>query len=349
MPAKVLPDGDNEVARTVSREDAETMTNEMNDVLGAMHNGIRFRLSGDGGNMVVQIIDRETEEVIREVPSEDLVEIREKFDEAMGVIFDKGLALRDPQSGTPRITISRIAAASRSLDWFFTRWLPRFLRARYPDTYTVYAGGDDLLLVGPWSEILDLLLDLRENFRRYVAGNPHITFSAGVVICAPHTPIHIAVQAADRLLEEAKDRDALGREGDQFGRNQVACLGTILEWDRFEKALSEGKRLADWTSENLLSKSMLHTLMWSARQIQSFRRSRNVQALRWVPHLAYQIGRLDEPRDDEKRDKWKQALNWLVRLKENGLRDLPADRVTDLDALRLVADYAAHFAWEGKE
>ena len=89
MPAKVLPDGDNEVARTVSREDAETMTNEMNDVLGAMHNGIRFRLSGDGGNMVVQIIDRETEEVIREVPSEDLVEIREKFDEAMGVIFDK--------------------------------------------------------------------------------------------------------------------------------------------------------------------------------------------------------------------------------------------------------------------
>ena len=66
------------------------------------------------------------------------------------------------------------------LDLFFTGYLQSDCAGNYPQTYTVYAGGDDLLLIGPWRQMIVLATDLREQFRRYVGGNSNITLSAGL-------------------------------------------------------------------------------------------------------------------------------------------------------------------------
>ncbi|MCL6546972.1 MAG: type III-A CRISPR-associated protein Cas10/Csm1, partial [Bryobacteraceae bacterium] len=56
----------------------------------------------------------------------------------LGLIFQRGLG--------PDISLSRTAALSRMMDFFFSGCLPWLLAREFPSTYTVYAGGDDLLL-----------------------------------------------------------------------------------------------------------------------------------------------------------------------------------------------------------
>jgi CRISPR-associated protein Csm1 len=50
-----------------------------------------------------------------------------------------------------RFTLARLATLSRQMNWFFAVYLPHLLRtdARFQDVYTVFAGGDDLFLIGP--------------------------------------------------------------------------------------------------------------------------------------------------------------------------------------------------------
>ena len=74
-------------------------------------------------------------------------------------------------------SISRLAALSRQLDFFFCVYLPHLLKtdSRFQDIYTVFAGGDDLFLIGPWNRIIDLSLHLRKAFAWYVCANPRST------------------------------------------------------------------------------------------------------------------------------------------------------------------------------
>ena len=65
-----------------------------------------------------------------------------------------------------RDTPSRLAQLSRNLDLFFSGWLPNLLRQSFPDCYSVYAGGDDLFLVGPWDQTLALASRLNDDFAR---------------------------------------------------------------------------------------------------------------------------------------------------------------------------------------
>ncbi len=59
----------------------------------------------------------------------------------LGTIFQQGLSAP---------TFAKMAALSRQMNHFFSLWLPAFCAEKYPDTYTVFAGGDDFFLIGPW-------------------------------------------------------------------------------------------------------------------------------------------------------------------------------------------------------
>ncbi|MDI6727165.1 MAG: type III-A CRISPR-associated protein Cas10/Csm1, partial [Smithellaceae bacterium] len=70
----------------------------------------------------------------------------------LGLLFAYGLHGNDDQGN--RFTIGRYATFSRMMDRFFTAYLPQLFagHAEYADTYTVFAGGDDLFLIGPWTQ-----------------------------------------------------------------------------------------------------------------------------------------------------------------------------------------------------
>ena len=120
----------------------------------------------------------------------------------LGAIFQKGL-------GKP--TFAKMASLSRQVNTFFALWLPWFCEhgadahgiKRFRNTYTVFAGGDDFFLIGPWDSTLQLATVLHEKFAEYVR-NDRITFSAGMLMTHPKTPVRQLARRAEEALEQAK-------------------------------------------------------------------------------------------------------------------------------------------------
>ena len=65
----------------------EAVTEELNRGLSSSR-GIRFQVSGDGQDLIIQIVDLESDEVIRSIPPERLLTFREHFAEIRGMLLD---------------------------------------------------------------------------------------------------------------------------------------------------------------------------------------------------------------------------------------------------------------------
>ncbi len=91
----------------------------------------------------------------------------------------------------------------------------------------VYAGGDDLLVVGHWLDILEFSIDIDKYFRM-LAGNPKVTLSAGISIGHPKCPFYLLTHTANDLLEIAKKSNP--------NKNSVTVFDEIFtfKWDDFE-------------------------------------------------------------------------------------------------------------------
>jgi len=143
--------------------------------------------------------------------------------DSLGEVFLKGFEDQ---------TISRIVGLSRMLDYFFTGWLPSRLAEEYRSTYTIFAGGDDLLLVGPWKQSVTLAGEIRSHLAEYAGGNPSISISAGLTLSKPGSPLRQAIGRAESDLEAAK---ASSWEG--MTKNAITAFGESVPWTRFEQLL----------------------------------------------------------------------------------------------------------------
>ena len=113
----------------------------------------------------------------------------------LGAIFQEGL---------PAPSLSRMVSLSRQMDAFFSIHLPYLCRTEFPNTYTVFAGGDDFFLIGPWTQQMALAARLRDDFGRYAAGNARIGFSAGLAMTKPGLPVRRIEAMAEDALERSK-------------------------------------------------------------------------------------------------------------------------------------------------
>ena len=149
------------------------------------------------------------------------------------------------QRGMEKPTFAKMASLSRHVNAFFALWLPWFCEhgrdahgiARFRNTYTVFAGGDDFFLIGPWESTLALTSVLREKFAAYVA-NERITFSAGLVMTHPKTPVRQLARSAGQALEAAKRFEKDGKP-----KNAVTLWGRSVSWTDWQ-ALMGGRRMA---------------------------------------------------------------------------------------------------------
>lgn len=75
----------------------------------------------------------------------------------LGMIFTCGLK---------RQSLSRLATMSRQMNHYFAIYLPYLfsIKEEFKHIYTVFAGGDDLFLIGPWNRIIDFALFLNDSF-----------------------------------------------------------------------------------------------------------------------------------------------------------------------------------------
>jgi len=64
------------------------VANLLSDVARTFNRGLRFKVVGEQNRTVVQVIDSKTSEVIRSIPSEDAIAVKDKIAEVIGLLFD---------------------------------------------------------------------------------------------------------------------------------------------------------------------------------------------------------------------------------------------------------------------
>jgi CRISPR-associated protein Csm1 len=216
----------------------------------------------------------------------------------LGLVF--GLGLEPP-------SISRMATLSSALEMFFGGWLNLLCQKVSHDWrqereaeegkplpvdggvfYTLYAGGDDVFVIGPWDATLRLAEAINADFHRFVGNNPNLSLSAGVVCVKPKFPVPRFAELAERALKRAKEgreatNEALLRRGDR-----ITLFDTAVSWERAKKLLRLADELEKKVRSNDVSKSFVYFLL---RLHEGYFADPDQPSVLWVPRFHYQLAR----------------------------------------------------------
>jgi CRISPR-associated protein Csm1 len=185
-----------------------------------------------------------------------------------------------------RRSISRLSTFSRMLDLFFCGWFDRYVREKYTDLYTVFSGGDDLMIVGPWDRIADFALDFRSRFNSFVCGRKDITLSAGIALAKAHQPVASAVGHAQRNLRIAKESG-----GDL--KDSICFLGKdSLKWDKQKAVVNNAMQISEYLGQgDGFSVAFLYRLQTYIDNYKLWKGTNDAFYLQFVPMFAYDIAR----------------------------------------------------------
>lgn len=75
--------------RRISREDAEELSDKLNALMEEMNFNVTFSYYEKLDQLMMQIIDRRTNEVIKEFPPKEIMESQEKMHDWIGAILDQ--------------------------------------------------------------------------------------------------------------------------------------------------------------------------------------------------------------------------------------------------------------------
>jgi CRISPR-associated protein Csm1 len=214
----------------------------------------------------------------------------------LGEIFRLGL--QNP-------TFAKTAALSRQMNGFFSIYLPWLLACESRDVYTVFAGGDDFFLIGPWQTAQRLATRMREEFHRYVAENPQIHFSAGIATQKPGAPIGALAELADEALESAKEHP---------GKDAVTCFNETIawrDWSSIEQALAALEQLK---AQQELSTGYIYRLLRFV-DLREHEQKGSPEAAIWRSQFKYATRRYIVDKRGELRESEQQQL--FIRIAED--------------------------------
>lgn len=228
----------------------------------------------------------------------------------LGRIFSDGMG--------EDFSISRYATLSRMLDLFFRGYLETVTTHDFPNTYTVYAGGDDLLLITDWENVLALADRLAQDFRNYVCENPNLTLSIGLAVTKLHFPIRLGANRAEDCLQASKDA----------GRDRLTVFGETVTWQVFREQLEPYFRFLDGNVQSgEFGTAFLYRLLHYHRMHRELQAGKVERAV-YRSRLSYDLKRNIEKRDAAGRVTNQAVLDELYRLFD--LRTSDADLMDHL-------------------
>lgn len=197
------------------------------------------------------------------------------------------------------VGLSRSATFSRKMSIFFKLHLNFILRngkfsvsdsvcgEPQRKAIVIYAGGDDLFLIGAWNEILEAAIDINDALERFTQGTLHI--SAGLGIFPEKYPVEALARQTGELEDCAKGID---------GKNAVALFdgNNVYKWEVLKNAVIGEKY-------TLIKKYFDHNEekgMAAMYKILAYLRGREDKIN--IARFAYLLGRM-EPGKDESAEK----------------------------------------------
>jgi CRISPR-associated protein Csm1 len=180
---------------------------------------------------------------------------------------------------------------------YFSIYLPYILNTKeeFRNIYTVFGGGDDLFLIGPWNMIVDFTLFLNESFRKYVCGNSLITISGGISINKPGEPIQSISERAEDALKKAKGNE----------RDSITIFDETVKWKEFVELEEIKKTIGAWLDNGVINNAMLFKL-------------------NYFSNMAKQEKELLKTKEGVDIEEW-ECLKWHAKFRYNLVRNIGKD------------------------
>ena len=248
----------------------------------------------------------------------------------LGDMFKDGFKRKKKDGSEENIaTLSRLSALSSAMSLYFEGWVKRIIARDGRDTlvYAVYAGGDDVFLLGPWDVMPDVALDIEREFEAYTR-HPGLHLSGGMAFINGKYPVYQAAEDAGEAEEVAKARKITKNGKVIEEKNAFAFLNIAWRWDEFErlkKKKEELVQLVKGTEEASGSPKSILMLLRLLAQMESEAASNRGRPVwgRWMWMAAYHLTRSAE-RYDRKNPTLAQAMRKMRKeFEENQYRDLP--------------------------
>ncbi|HHW7506440.1 TPA: type III-A CRISPR-associated protein Cas10/Csm1 [Mannheimia haemolytica] len=216
----------------------------------------------------------------------------------LGTIFQKGFE---------QPNLAKMAALSRQMNQFFSLWLPAVCAENFPNIYTVFAGGDDFFLIGPWLETQKLAYEMQQQFARYVAKNQGIHFSAGMVMTKLGIPVPQLGELAEEALEQAKSVD---------GKNAVTIYQQPVSWNKWNSLTEAENEIARLAKDYHISASYLYSLIHFSEEAEK-EQNGNIESSMWRSRFYYKTARYVV--DKLPKEKHQNALDEISRALGEGI------------------------------
>jgi CRISPR-associated protein Csm1 len=228
----------------------------------------------------------------------------------LGMIFQSGLG--------EDISFSKTAALSRQVNAFFTVYLPWLCQSndQLRNTYTVFAGGDDFFLIGPWLSQIKLAGKMRQAFQDYVAYNPEVHFSAGISTTKPGLPITQLGEMAEDTLEDAKVHNPGNKS--VLPKNAITCFNHGMFWEEFGELLSNRLfRLQQLVEENGLSTGYVYGLLNLIDMAEKV--NEKPENAMWHSYFAYRTARMLERKKLDKEQRKRRLAEIAEEIASAGI------------------------------
>ena len=78
-----------EKSQPLEREQLEQMAQQLQDFMGEMNRSLQFKVDEDSGRDVIKVLDKNSGEVIKQYPSEEVLSLVSKLSESAGILIDQ--------------------------------------------------------------------------------------------------------------------------------------------------------------------------------------------------------------------------------------------------------------------
>jgi CRISPR-associated protein Csm1 len=197
--------------------------------------------------------------------------------------------------------ISRTTTLSNQLKYFFSFYLDNFLIENFPNSYTIFAGGDDMLLICHQSEAIKLVDKFNTNFSNFTCSNPEIHISYSITHFKHNTPVKLVNLFAEDNQDIVKKQKDFKYEPGCFesvnNKSSALIFNTKVKNLNLSELSSYEYLLTKWVKENEedskkgISMGVLRNLLRLVEILKDYRETGNTSKLIWHPLLTYMINR----------------------------------------------------------
>ena len=117
--------------------------------------------------------------------------------------------------------------------------------------YINYAGGDDLVIIGPASGILLLAKEIDHSFHQYT-NNKNLNISGGITIMSPSKPIRLGIKEAEENLSASKKVK---------GKHAITLLDRTIKLERYENVLEIVNVFKEYIDKKYISRTCFYNMM----------------------------------------------------------------------------------------